>query len=85
MSAPARRDRAACLSTDPDLFFPVSHPQSGAYAAEAPRAKAVCASCPVTGDRLRYAAAAREPEGIWAGTTPADRQRLRRHLAGSAA
>lgn len=72
-------DEAACREPgiDPELFFPVSEsgPESRQQVAAA---KAVCARCPVI-DRCRdWAVRAGEAEGIWGGTTPDERRRLRR-------
>jgi WhiB family redox-sensing transcriptional regulator len=71
--------RAACRArgTDPELFFPVSETGLAAHRQVA-QAKAVCARCPVADQCLDWAVRAGEPEGIWGGTTPAERRRLRR-------
>jgi WhiB family redox-sensing transcriptional regulator len=70
-------DRAACraAAVDPDLFFPVS--ESGLSTQQVADVKAVCARCPVTADCLSWALR-EEPAGIWGGTTPEERRRLRR-------
>jgi WhiB family redox-sensing transcriptional regulator len=70
------RLEAACATVDPELFFP--HP---GQAPQVAAAKAVCAGCAVRGPCL--AAALHGPQahqdhaGIFAGTTPSDRVRLR--------
>jgi WhiB family redox-sensing transcriptional regulator len=67
---------AACATVDPELFFP-----DPGQAPQAAAAKAVCAGCTVRGPCL--AAALHGPQahqdhaGIFAGTTPSDRVRLR--------
>ncbi len=70
------RDKAACRSTDPELFFPVG---STASALEEIRtAKAVCQSCPVQLPCLRFALETNQDTGIWGGTTEEERRALRR-------
>jgi hypothetical protein len=67
---------AACATVDPELFFP-----EPGQAPQAAAAKAICAGCTVRGPCL--AAAVHGPQarddhtGIFAGTTPTDRVRLR--------
>jgi WhiB family redox-sensing transcriptional regulator len=51
---------AACLDTDPDLFFP---PEGD----DGARAKAICASCPVRSECYDLACANGEEAGIWGG------------------
>lgn len=70
---------AACQSADPDLFFPISG--SGPGLAQVARAKAVCASCPVRPDCLRYALAAGPLHGVWGGLTEEERRLLRQREA----
>ena len=56
MTLPADRHwrlLAACLSADPDLFFPVS--SSGRSLAQVAEAKAICAGCQVRRDCLAFA------------------------------
>jgi WhiB family transcriptional regulator, redox-sensing transcriptional regulator len=68
---------AACQNADPDLFFPVSSTGRGG---EEARAKLICGRCPVRADCLSYAMNAGRPlQGIWGGTSEADRVRLRRN------
>jgi WhiB family transcriptional regulator, redox-sensing transcriptional regulator len=70
------RSAGACLSADPDLFFPIA---TGAAAArEAARAQRVCASCQVRQECLDFAERNGEKDGIWGGTTPDERLRARR-------
>jgi WhiB family transcriptional regulator, redox-sensing transcriptional regulator len=70
---------AACRGESCEVFFPENH-------RDASPAKAVCARCPVTDACLEYALADPTTVGIWAGTTVADRVRIRRarRRAGSA-
>lgn len=71
-------DNAACRvpGTDPELFFPVS--ETGMAHRQVTQAKAVCGRCPVAEQCLEWAVRTGEPEGIWGGTTPGERRRLRR-------
>lgn len=59
--------RGACLSGDPDLFFPIT--SSGPALLQIARAKPVCARCPVRIDCLSYALATGQDAGVWGGTT----------------
>ena len=58
-----------CAQTDPDLFFPEDK------SSRAP--KAICARCPVRVTCLDYALERNESQGIWGGTTAAERRRIR--------
>lgn len=64
--------RAACRDIDTEMFFPVS-----ASAAAADPAKRVCSRCPVKPDCLAYALALGDDWGVWGGTDPGDRRRIR--------
>jgi WhiB family redox-sensing transcriptional regulator len=66
--------QAACTGADPDLFFP----DRGELALDA---KAVCAGCPVREHCLAHALQFHEDHGVWGGTTPTERRRLRRSRA----
>lgn len=61
-------DRAACIDTPVDVFFPTDK-------ADATPAKQVCETCPVIEECLRYAVAAGETQGVWGGKTPRERSR----------
>lgn len=76
MTAPATvwQNQAACAGMNPDLFFP----DAGGAGAKA--AKAICHVCPVEAECLQYALDNDERHGIFGGTTPRERQRLRRGL-----
>jgi WhiB family redox-sensing transcriptional regulator len=56
----------------PELFFPEDLPAEAVSEAEK-LAVHLCKKCPVLKLCLDYAMTAREPYGIWGGTTPADR------------
>ena len=73
------REQAACLGSQSDVFFPIgtgAHSRSWVLAA-----KAMCASCPVRSECLSYAVTTVQPDGVWGGTTPKERQKLRREAA----
>lgn len=61
---------AACRYAAPEIFFPVSGPPRIAEARD------ICARCPVR-DACYEHALHHEEYGVWAGTTPRDRKRLR--------
>jgi WhiB family redox-sensing transcriptional regulator len=70
--------RAACSTADPDLFFPIS--VSGPAVRQVARAKAICAGCQIRRECLGYALNSAAIQGIWGGTTEAERRRLRQRL-----
>lgn len=61
------REHRACVGVDPEVFFP----DVGRNAATA---KAICASCSVQAECLRYALENREEYGVWGGLAPWERQ-----------
>lgn len=69
-----------CLDLDGVFMTAAERPPSRKYAdrrvhaAAADAAREVCRRCPVVFACLDYALAAREPVGIWGGTTPEARQ-----------
>jgi WhiB family transcriptional regulator, redox-sensing transcriptional regulator len=67
--------RAACLTSDPDLFFPVS--SSGPALSQVRRAKAICARCEIRQPCFDYALESGPIQGIWGGTTEEERRRFR--------
>jgi WhiB family redox-sensing transcriptional regulator len=70
------RSAGACLDADPDLFFPIS--MTGRALDQIAKAKAICAGCRVRAECLEFAQTHDSTYGIWGGTTPEDRQRVRR-------
>ena len=70
------RSRAACLGTDPELFFPVAE-TGPLYDAQVAAAKHVCARCPVATECLAEAMA-RIPYGIAGGLTEDERRTVTR-------
>jgi WhiB family transcriptional regulator, redox-sensing transcriptional regulator len=77
------RSAGACLSADPDLFFPISI--TGPADKQVARAKLICAGCVVRQDCLDFALTHVETHGIWGGTTAEERQRARRRQRRAAA
>ena len=67
------RSAGACLSADPDLFFPIS--STGPAERQVARAKKICAGCSVRRECLEFALSNNQIYGIWGGTTADDRQR----------
>jgi WhiB family transcriptional regulator, redox-sensing transcriptional regulator len=65
------RHAAACLTMDPDLFFPVS--TAGRSAHQVRRAKAVCATCLVRLPCLQEALATEQAYGVWGGLSEEER------------
>lgn len=68
------RSRGACLSVDPELFFPLS--SVGPAAGQLDQAKSVCARCPVRAECLDFALATRQVHGVWGGTGEDERRRI---------
>ena len=67
---PAWTARALCAETMPDEFFPSQ--------GESPkRAKLICAQCDVRAECLAAALEGRE-QGVWGGTTEAERDQILR-------
>ena len=62
------RAASACLSADPELFFPVA--QGSAADGQTSSALQVCASCTVRQQCLDFAMTTGEAHGIWAAPRP---------------
>jgi WhiB family transcriptional regulator, redox-sensing transcriptional regulator len=69
--------QAACLDSDPDLFFPIA--SSGPALRQIAQAKAICARCQVRRECFRFALATHQIHGVWGGTSEEERQLLRSH------
>jgi WhiB family redox-sensing transcriptional regulator len=67
---------ALCKGQDPEAWFPASKGWPGLR--EAAAGKARCYPCPARVPCLRWALRVPETEGIWGGTTPDERTRMRR-------
>jgi WhiB family redox-sensing transcriptional regulator len=72
------QDYAACQGYDPELWFPVT--EVGPGADQTRQAKAVCASCPVRSECLRWAQDAGVTDGVFGGLTADERVAMRRQL-----
>ncbi|MFH9432886.1 WhiB family transcriptional regulator [Streptomyces rochei] len=73
------REHAACRTEDPDLFFPIG--STGPAALQAEQAKAVCRTCPVQEQCLRWALDTGQSIGVWGGTSETERRALKRREA----
>ena len=76
------RDQAACLTVDPELFFPVGN--TGPALAQIEEAKAVCATCQVVDICLKWALDNNQDAGVWGGTSEDGRRSLKRRNARNA-
>jgi WhiB family redox-sensing transcriptional regulator len=70
------RHRARCLTSDPELFFPVG--TTGPAEAQTREAKAVCALCPVREECLEWALETHQDVGVWGGLSEEERRRHHR-------
>lgn len=71
-------DRAACLTEEPELFFPIGN--TGPAQMQIEQAKAVCHRCPVIDACLQFALASGQSAGIWGGLTEDERRALQRRI-----
>jgi WhiB family redox-sensing transcriptional regulator len=69
------REHAGCRFEDLDLFFPAG---AGVSLSDIQAAKVVCHDCPVRDACLQFALETNQQDGIWGGTTEAERRRVRR-------
>lgn len=67
------RTRGACLTEDPETFFPHPSDLDGIEAA-----KAICRGCPVVEVCASYALDTRQRDGVWGALDEADRTRALR-------
>ena len=70
------RNRAACLGSDPELFFPVG--DTGSALLQIEEAKTVCGRCEVTQTCLRWALESGQEAGVWGGLSEGERRVLKR-------
>jgi WhiB family redox-sensing transcriptional regulator len=73
------RDNAACLTADPELFFPVGN--TGPAVEQIEKAKSVCARCTMTEVCLQYALETSQDSGVWGGLSEDERRALKRRAA----
>jgi WhiB family redox-sensing transcriptional regulator len=67
------QERAACVNTDSESFFPAKGDRAGAEAA-----KRVCKLCPAIKECLEYALTHDEWAGVWGGMSERQRRELKR-------
>ena len=67
-------NRAACLSAEPEQFFPVGAAAAATW--ETAAAKQVCAGCDVLVECRDYALETRQPFGVWGGLDEQERKAL---------
>lgn len=77
------RHRAACLTEDPELFFPVG--STGPAIAQTLKAKKVCARCEVRAECLQWALEQGQDHGVWGGLSEDERRAMKRRNARSRA
>ena len=76
------RSQAACLTVDPELFFPVGN--TGPAIAQIAEAKEVCARCEVIDTCLKWALENGQDAGVWGGMSEDERRSLKRRAAPAA-
>ena len=73
------RDRGACLSEDPELFFPIG--STGPALVQIEEAKLICHGCEVVGTCLKWATDFHQDAGVWGGLSADERRADKRHSA----
>lgn len=73
------RHEAACLTEDPELFFPIGN--TGPALLQIDRAKAVCQRCTVVDTCLKWALENGQDAGVWGGLSEDERRALKRRTA----
>lgn len=73
------RHEAACLDSDPELFFPIGN--TGPALLQIEEAKTVCARCTVTAECLQWALDTGQDAGVWGGLSENERKTLKRRAA----
>lgn len=72
----AWRERAACRTADPDLFFPIG--ATGQALVQIEAAKTICRGCPVLDACLHFALSTNQESGVWGATSEEERRKLRK-------
>ncbi|MCW2494089.1 WhiB family transcriptional regulator [Jatrophihabitans sp.] len=67
---------AACRGLDTANFYHPENERGPSRVKREQQAKAVCSSCPVLENCLRWALNAREPYGVWGGLSTEERETL---------
>ena len=75
------RHKAACLTEDPELFFPVGN--TGPALQQIEDAKKICQSCAVKDQCLNWALDAGQDHGVWGGMSEDERRAMKRRAARS--
>ena len=70
------RSKAACLTVDPELFFPIGN--TGPAIMQVAEAKSVCRGCSVVGVCLQWAIDNNQDAGVWGGMSEEERRALKR-------
>ena len=70
------RELAACLDSDPTLFFPIG--STGPAVAQIAMATSICTECMVKEECLDYALNTNQESGVWGGLSEEDRRRHRK-------
>jgi WhiB family redox-sensing transcriptional regulator len=73
------RHNAACLTEDPELFFPIGN--TGPAIQQIEEAKAVCRRCTVATICLQWALENNQDSGVWGGLSEDERRSLKRRTA----
>lgn len=64
-----------CTTYSTDIFYPEEYED-----ANVAQAKTICNDCWIKDKCLAYALSTNEKEGVWGGTTPIERKRIRRRV-----
>ncbi|MGV9002096.1 MAG: WhiB family transcriptional regulator [Candidatus Saccharimonadaceae bacterium] len=70
------RNRAACLTEDPELFFPIGN--KGVALLQIEQAKKICSQCKVIEQCLQQALGNGEDFGVWGGLSEDERRAINR-------
>lgn len=73
------RHKAACLTEDPELFFPVGN--TGPALQQIEDAKKICQTCEVIDQCLSWALEAGQDHGVWGGMSEDERRAIKRRNA----
>lgn len=70
------KERAACRTITPELFFPLG--STGEAVDQIAAAKGVCEVCSVRRECLQFALETNQEAGVWGGTSEEERRVMRR-------
>ncbi len=68
------QEDAACRGADVSTFYHPDNERGVSRSRREMRAKAICATCPVTASCLNWALSTREPYGVWGGLSVEERE-----------